>query len=319
MAKVSIVAPVYNVAPYLSNFIESVIGQTFPDWELLLVDDGSTDSGGQICDDYALKDARIRAFHKQNCGVSSARNVGLRNMQGEWVLMPDPDDELTLDCLETLMCNVSDEIDLISFSYLWYKNGFFLHPTKQSFDMDLSREEFVSRIGIIPQPRNLDRRCCNKLFRTSIIKDNEIYFPEDLHFREDILYNYQFLEKSSRSVKCLSCNLYIYYMRNTGAALSLQENYSTKSGGKFIAMTRCYDILERMGGAENVKNGMKHEILTAYVAVRKLLNKNGGENRKGDKRVYFKKLLQYYSGWELCLVGIKALCRFFKKRIAKSY
>lgn len=313
MAKVSIVAPVYNVAPYLSNFIESVIGQTFPDWELLLVDDGSTDSGGQICDDYALKDARIRVFHKQNCGVSSARNVGLRNMQGEWVLMPDPDDELTLDCLETLMCNVSDEIDLISFSYLWYKNGVLSVPIKQSLDMDMSRNEFVSWIGIIPQPRNLDRRCCNKLFRASVIKDNEVYFPEDLHFREDVLYNYQFLEKSSQKVRCLSCDLYNYYMRNTGAALSLQENYTPKSGGKFIAMTRCYDILDRMGGSENTKNGMKQEILSAYIAVRKLLHKNGGREGKGDKRVYFNKLSQYYSVWELCLVGIKACCRRLKK------
>ncbi len=113
---ISIVASVYNVGPYLPNFIDSVIGQTFSDWELLLIDDGSTDESGRICDDYALKDERIKVIHKPNGGVSSARNAGLREMKGEWVMMPDPDDELPSDSLETLYSNTSDEIDLVSAS-----------------------------------------------------------------------------------------------------------------------------------------------------------------------------------------------------------
>ena len=163
---VSIVAPVYNIADYLPSFISSVIRQTYSKWELLLVDDGSADSSGQICDCFSQCDSRIRVFHRQNGGVSSARNVGLKEMKGDWVLMPDPDDELTDEALEILVSSTSTEIDLISSSYIWFKNGERKEPLKQSCDTILSRDEFVSMIGIIPRPRNLDRRCCNKLFRS---------------------------------------------------------------------------------------------------------------------------------------------------------
>ena len=120
---VSIVAPVYNIADYLPSFISSVIRQTYSKWELLLVDDGSADSSGQICDCFSQCDSRIRVFHRQNGGVSSARNVGLKEMKGDWVLMPDPDDELTDEALEILVSSTSTEIDLISSSYIWFKNG----------------------------------------------------------------------------------------------------------------------------------------------------------------------------------------------------
>ncbi len=313
---ISIVAPVYNVGPYLPNFIDSVIGQTFSDWELLLIDDGSTDESGRICDDYALKDERIKVIHKPNGGVSSARNAGLREMKGEWVMMPDPDDELPSDSLETLYSNTSDEIDLVSASYLWYKDGQFKIPVKQSFDKDFSRDEYTSVMGIIPQPRNYDRRCCNKLFRASVITKNHIYFPEDIYYREDVLYNYQFIEHVVRRVRCLSYNMYIYYMRDTGAALSLQESYTRKSGGKFISMTRCYDILEKMGASKETKSRMKDEILDAYKAISKLIDRTGAG--KDDRTVYFKKLLQYFSDWELFLIGVKGFYHRIKKTAKRN-
>ena len=312
---VSIVAPVYNVEPYLPNFIDSVIGQTFTDWELLLVDDGSTDKSGKICDDYALQDERIKVIHKSNGGVSSARNAGLKEMKGEWVLMPDPDDELPPDSLETLYKNTSDEIDLVSASYLWYKEGRYRIPVNQSFDKDYSRDEYASVMGVIPQPRNHDRRCCNKLFRASVITENHIYFPEDIHYREDVLYNYLYIEHVVRRVRCLSYNMYIYYMRDTGAALSLQESYTHKSGGKFISMTRCYDILDKIGASEETKLRMKSEVLDAYKAISKLIDRTG--TRKDDRIVYFKKLRQYFSYWDLCIIGLRRLYNHYKQRIVR--
>ena len=91
---VSCIIPVYNTEKYLPRCIESVLAQTFVDWEMLLIDDGSTDASGSICDEYAASDSRIRVFHKENGGVSSARNVGLDNMRGEWVTFVDSDDWL---------------------------------------------------------------------------------------------------------------------------------------------------------------------------------------------------------------------------------
>ena len=93
--KISIIVPVYNVEQYLPRCIDNILNQSFADLELLLIDDGSKDKSGAICDEYAAKDSRIRVYHKENGGVSSARNIGLENARGEWLAFIDGDDEIT--------------------------------------------------------------------------------------------------------------------------------------------------------------------------------------------------------------------------------
>ena len=306
---VSIVAPVYNVSEYLPAFVKSVLEQTLISWELILVDDGSTDSSGDICDSFAQKDNRIKVFHQSNCGVGSARNVALKAIKGDWVLMPDPDDILPYDCLETLLNATSEQFDLISASYTCFYNNQLINSPKESQDIVLSHDDFISFMGITPRPRNFDRRCCNKLFRSSIIKENHIYFPEDLHYREDILYNYLFLSYTKKNVRCLSYDMYIYYRRDSGAAISLQKAYTPKSGGLFLAMTRCYDILEQMGASEATKKRMKSELLNTYKSIIKLIDDSG--SGKNDKCIYTKKLLQYFGILEL----FSYWCSWFLRRI----
>ncbi len=102
----SIIIPVYNVAPYLRECLDSVLSQTFTDWEALCVDDGSTDGSGTILDEYAAKDKRFRVIHQKNAGVSAARNVGLANAEGEWFLYLDGDDVLRMDALGTFLTYV---------------------------------------------------------------------------------------------------------------------------------------------------------------------------------------------------------------------
>lgn len=89
---VSVIVPVYNAEKYLNRCVDSILSQTMTDFELLLIDDGSKDDSGRICDEYAEKDARVRAFHKPNGGVSSARNLGLNNARGNWIAYVDADD-----------------------------------------------------------------------------------------------------------------------------------------------------------------------------------------------------------------------------------
>lgn len=102
--KISIIVPVYNTELYLRECIESILRQSYVDFEVLLVDDGSTDASGSICEDYAAKDTRIRVFHQDNQGVSSARNLALDHVQGRYVLFLDADDFWYVDtCLETLV------------------------------------------------------------------------------------------------------------------------------------------------------------------------------------------------------------------------
>ena len=103
MPLISIIIPVYNSEKTLNRCVNSILNQTFMDWELLLVDDGSTDKSGKICDQYALKDFRIRVFHKKNGGVSSARNTGLDYAIGSWITFVDSDDFIDATFLDTLI------------------------------------------------------------------------------------------------------------------------------------------------------------------------------------------------------------------------
>lgn len=105
----SIIVPVYNVAPYLRECLDSVLAQTFTDWECLCVDDGSTDESGAILDEYAQKDPRFRVFHQANAGVSAARNLALDNVRGEWFLFLDGDDKFFIDALDSFARFIKEE------------------------------------------------------------------------------------------------------------------------------------------------------------------------------------------------------------------
>ena len=102
MPKISVIVPVYKAEKYIRRCVDSILAQTFTDFELLLVDDGSPDNSGAICDEYAARDSRVKVFHKENGGVSSARQMGLDNSLGEYVIHADPDDWVEPDMLQEL-------------------------------------------------------------------------------------------------------------------------------------------------------------------------------------------------------------------------
>ena len=114
---VSVIVPIYNVAPYLEQCLDSIVNQTYRNLEIILVDDGSTDESGAICDRYAEQDSRIKVVHKENGGQSSARNVALDMMMGEWVLFVDSDDWIELNTLELLFEQKDERADLVEFGW----------------------------------------------------------------------------------------------------------------------------------------------------------------------------------------------------------
>ena len=109
---VSVIVPVYKAEKWLHRCVDSILAQTMEDFEVLLIDDGSPDRSGEICDEYAAKDSRVWVFHKENGGVSSARNLGLDNAQGEWISFIDSDDWVEVDYLAGLTENL--DADMIS-------------------------------------------------------------------------------------------------------------------------------------------------------------------------------------------------------------
>ena len=101
--KISVIVPVYKVEPYLRKCLDSIVGQTYQNLEIILVDDGSPDKCGEICDEYARRDERIQVIHQENGGVSAARNAGLKKVTGEWIGWIDPDDWAEPDMFEYLL------------------------------------------------------------------------------------------------------------------------------------------------------------------------------------------------------------------------
>ena len=114
MPKVSVIVPIYKAEKYINRCIDSILAQTFTDWELLLIDDGSPDRSGEICDEYAENDPRIRVFHKANGGVSSARQMGQEEAVGEYTIHVDPDDWVEPTMLEELYAKAeADDADMV--------------------------------------------------------------------------------------------------------------------------------------------------------------------------------------------------------------
>ena len=183
MPTISIIVPVYNTEQYLSRCIDSVLNQSFTNFELLLIDDGSTDNSSAICDAYTEKDDRIRVFHKENGGASSARNLGLDNAQGEWVVFVDSDDAVGDLYLEHLM---SDDSDLVIIGLRLFSEGF-EHKEVPCAAKYVSMKE-MSMNWNLPEMNYLYCYPIAKRYRRDIITENSIRFDEDLFYQEDLYF-----------------------------------------------------------------------------------------------------------------------------------
>jgi glycosyltransferase involved in cell wall biosynthesis len=120
---VSVIVPVYKAEKWLHRCVDSILAQTMENFELLLIDDGSPDRSGEICDEYAAKDSRVRVFHKENGGVSSARNLGLDNAQGEWISFVDADDLVEENYIAELLSSAKNDGSLVISGLKKEKNG----------------------------------------------------------------------------------------------------------------------------------------------------------------------------------------------------
>lgn len=186
---VSIIVPVYNAEKYLNRCIDSILSQTMTDFELLLIDDGSKDNSGRICDEYSEKDARVRVFHKPNGGVSSARNLGLDNAKGKWITFVDADDRCSCNYLEHLLSKVDDDTDLIiSYAVICDSTGekAEVYPEYRVNATNFERLFVDSDMHWHTSP-------WAKLYRASIIYENSLRFNEMMHIGEDADFLFSFM------------------------------------------------------------------------------------------------------------------------------
>lgn len=194
MIIVSIVIPVYNVELYLSECIDSIVEQSYQDWELILVDDGSIDNSGKICDEYAKQDTRIKVLHKENGGVTAARRDGVLQSVGEWIFFVDADDKVEKDGLKSLVeYSVNHpEVDIVEGSYLWFfpDNTIKHHPTKADNDgtpIIFNGEKYSLSLSIYIYTFG-SRGPWSKIIRKSVIENSKaMLIPRTITNREDAL------------------------------------------------------------------------------------------------------------------------------------
>jgi glycosyltransferase involved in cell wall biosynthesis len=247
MCKVSVIVPVFNTASYLECCINSILGQSFSDFELLLVDDGSTDDSGAICDEYAKKDKRIRVFHKENGGVSSARNLGLDNAKGEWVYFVDSDDEVLPDGFQTMMDGISEDVDVVMAGFEKInENGLMIETIDESGEtVILSKKESLSSLyhryalGYVYLGWMWLR-----MFRNEVIQRDRIRFDTNLAIKEDTLFETQYICRSNGVTRFVKKPVYRYFMRQNGAMSGWRHGFDYKYVDSFYALVKMKHVIQ---------------------------------------------------------------------------
>lgn len=199
---ISVIVPVYNSEKYLPDCLESILGQTFGDFELLLIDDGSQDNSGSICDKYASRDSRVHVFHRDNGGVSSARNFGLENARGEWIAFIDSDDFIVNDTFEKIISCVMD-IDVSIVQYSITSDIECLGKSNKNSNPCSPYEYIHKGLFLVGMPGNFIKR--------TTIYENHIRFNESLKLAEDMIFVFSCIASSK---KCQRLYDVLYYYRD---------------------------------------------------------------------------------------------------------
>lgn len=210
MVKISIIVPVYNVGKYIRRCIDSLRTQTFNEIEILLIDDGSKDDSGAICDEYALKDNRIKVIHKENGGVSSARNAGLDNSTGIYIMFCDPDDYVEPTWCEKMYNTMNENgtfFGICGFNRVNAEDGRIIDTSLPLYSNEIA--QFDEAILYLYHT-GLFRPVWNGIFSTEIIRDNLLRFDETLARNEDTAFVIDYLQLADKRISFVSLPLYNY-------------------------------------------------------------------------------------------------------------
>lgn len=224
--KISIIVPVYNAEKYLCQCLDSILNQSFKDFELLLIDDGSKDGSGRICDEYAEKDKRISVWHQENQGVSVARNVGLEHAQGEWIYFPDSDDIVMIDAFSMMMSIIEEDTYYVMCGYMVYNE-----TGECTYSISAQHQKIIDKDAALmemfaPTDYRYNGYLWNKLFKASIIKENNLSFVRGIKFNEDRLFNVSYLCHIKGKVAYTTTPIYKYIERTTSAMASLTQRFN---------------------------------------------------------------------------------------------
>jgi len=260
MELVSVIVPVYNTEKYLSECVESILANTYPALEVILVDDGSTDTSPAICDAYARKDSRVRVIHQENCGLVEARNAGLAIAGGTYVAFVDSDDTVSSVIYEQMVSAMENhDADIVTCEYCTDKarldqNCTELHHAYESLD------DQISVIMTAPWMREISWTSVviwDKLYRRSRITE---WFRKEYRISEDLRFNWDYIQNSRRMIVVPAA---LYYYRQHGE--SVMSAYRKSLGNEDAAILNAR-LIQRIASAFSPDGSRLNDYLDARAA-----------------------------------------------------
>ena len=293
MSKISIIIPVYNVEPDIRRCLDSVVNQTYKNLEILLINDGSTDNGGSICDEYVESDNRVQVFHTENRGASAAKNVGIENSTGWCIGFVDADDWVEPDMFEVLHKAIKEnDVPISVVSYYRDTDTESLAvtnkepvppgiiPTKEFLLYSLKRDYHLGFCGYI----------WNKLFRADMIRDGKHLFDENAGFGEDALFCTSVILGNRCTCVYIDKPLYHYNIREE--SISNRNPVSNRKSAFFVYET-ISNLLDKSDYSDvSIWAKRLYCFLASYYA--ELAIKSGDEDITAEMQVEMKRYLSEY-------------------------
>ena len=288
--KVSVIVPIYNSQRYLARCFDSIINQTESNLEIILVDDGSTDDGGRICDAYAEKDKRFHVIHKENGGVSSARNSGMEMMSGDYCCFVDSDDYIFENYISVLLNNIKSYRCDISVCGLSSRN---MAESSEGVSVLDGR---AAQLSLFNESGGIKGYIGGKLFKTDIIKKNNIKFDENQTLAEDLLFIFDYLACCrNENAVCVSEDKLYYYENSSMGALTRRGKSAVFREKWCDAVNACEKILKKIPKEEKrLRQAVELEkTMQCVTMICIMVDYDEKAKTKSYKRIVLKNLIPY--------------------------
>lgn len=290
MIHISIIIPIYNTGKYLHKCFQSILSQTLTNFELILVDDGSVDDSGKICDEYADRDSRIKVIHKKNEGVSIARNTGISIAEGEYIGFIDSDDWIEPDMYEKLYnIAVSKNCDIVMCDAVTQYDN---RPDEEDTITQLKNDTMLYKKDIYPELLcELAGSSCRCIYKKELLKNNNIFFPPNIPFSEDRIFNIlamgyadkiyytktsfynRYVRKGSAVNKYYSKMIELVYSSHSGIINAIDNAWNGNANYKLAYENQTLNLVFAAINNEFLKDA-KGTFIQKYRNIKEICNKN---------------------------------------------
>lgn len=295
--KFSIIIPIYNIEGYIQKCVKSILSQTFQDYEIILVNDGSTDNSGMICDEISKQNNKIKVIHQKNGGLSSARNTGIRNSQGKFLMFIDGDDFLNNEnCLKKLneSINRSRESDIIQYKMKYYYEQNNKYVSLKDLPNLPDTQSKNEKISTLIKEGCLSVSACDKIVKRKVIEENQLFFEEGL-LSEDIKWSLK-LYHVINNIFIINEEIYVYRQQRANSITTKTNQKSIESLLKIIQYwyTYRYSSKEEM---EMYYNYLAYQ----YVILLTIINNKNCSIENRNIIYSYKELLKYEKNYKVKL------------------